>query len=134
MAVTKESIAAARAAGEKVGPVAVSARYRPTLRKLEIAYGNGVTLAIPVSLIEGLEHASAAELSEIEISPAGWGLHFPALDADVYVPALLEGIYGSRAWMRRLGSARSPAKAAASRENGKKGGRPRKPRDTAHAA
>ncbi len=133
MALTKEAIAAAREAGTRLGPVAVAARYRPALRKLEVSYDNGVTLAIPVALIEGLQDASAEALAEIEISPAGSGLHFPALDADVYVPALLEGIYGTKAWMRRLGMQRSPAKAAASRENGKKGGRPRKPPLPAHA-
>ncbi len=73
---------------------------------------------------------NVARPSLIEISPAGLGLHFPKLDADVYVPALFEGVYGSRAWMKQAarvaGSTRSEAKSAASRENGKKGGRPRK--------
>lgn len=131
MAINKKAIDAARAAGGKLGPVAVAARYRPTLHRLEVTYDNGVMLAIPVSLIEGLAGAKAGALERIDITPAGWGLHFPDLDADVYVPALLEGIYGTRAWMRRLGSQTSPAKAAASRENGKKGGRPRKQREEA---
>jgi hypothetical protein len=68
-------------------------------------------------------------LGKIEISPAGWGLHFPRIDADVYVPALFEGIYGSRAWTKQAarvaGSTRSEVRSAAARENGKKGGRPR---------
>jgi hypothetical protein len=50
--------------------------------------------------------------------------------ADLYIPALLEGIFGSRQWMtalaRKGGAAKSPAKSQASRQNGKKGGRPRK--------
>ena len=56
---------------------------------------------------------------------------WPKLDADLYLPALIEGALGSKRWMAaRLGSrggqVRSEAKAGASRENGKLGGRPRK--------
>lgn len=131
VAISKEQIAAARKAAKETGPRAVRARYRRASAKLEVEYENGVTLAVPVTLIQELAGASAAALSQIEISPAGTGLHFPRLDADVYVPALFEGIYGTRAWMREhargMGSATSPAKTAAARENGKKGGRPRKP-------
>jgi hypothetical protein len=53
------------------------------------------------------------------------------LDADIYLPALLEGFLGSRRWMaaqmrKAGGKASTKAKAAASRRNGKLGGRPRK--------
>jgi hypothetical protein len=70
-------------------------------------------------------------LDEIEISPSGFGIHFPKLDADLYMPGLLEGFLGSKKWMAsRLGQAggqsRSRMKREASRENGKLGGRPRK--------
>lgn len=48
------------------------------------------------------------------------------VDADLYVPALIEGVFGSRRWLQQIGgSARSAAKAKASRENGKRGGRPK---------
>jgi hypothetical protein len=53
------------------------------------------------------------------------------LDADLYVPGLLEGFLGSKKWMAaRLGQvggkSRTRAKRVASRANGKLGGRPKK--------
>jgi hypothetical protein len=58
-------------------------------------------------------------------------VHFPKLDVDLYIPALLEGFLGSRQWMAAQigklgGQASTEAKSAAARENGKRGGRPRK--------
>ena len=55
----------------------------------------------------------------------------PRLDVDLYLPALLEGLLGSKAWAaarlgQKGGKARTPAKQAASRANGRLGGRPRK--------
>jgi hypothetical protein len=55
------------------------------------------------------------------------GLHWEALDADFRVSGLLAGVFGTKAYMaRRAGQAKSPAKSAAARANGTKGGRPRK--------
>lgn len=56
-------------------------------------------------------------------------MHFPHLDADIYLPALLDGFLGSRRWMaaqigKTGGLATSEAKVAAARRNGKLGGRP----------
>ena len=67
----------------------------------------------------------------MEVDGLGFNLHWPALDVDLYVPALVAGIFGTQAWMTRqlaraAGQATSPAKAAAARSNGAKGGRPRK--------
>ena len=89
--------------------------------------------------MQGLEHAKPKQLAKIEISPSGLGLHFPDLDADIYLPGLLEGFLGSRRWMaaqlgKAGGSVTSRAKAAAVRENGKLGGRPRKSRIPADSA
>ena len=80
---------------------------------------------------QGLGEATPSQLQEIEISPSGFGIHFPKLDADLYLPAILQGFLGSRKWMAsRLGQAggksRSVAKQKASRANGKLGGRPGK--------
>jgi hypothetical protein len=66
-------------------------------------------------------------LAAVEILGNGYGLHWEALDADISVPGLLAGIFGTKAYMARLaGRTKSPAKAAAARANGAKGGRPRK--------
>ena len=92
----------------------------------------GVQFAFPVKLAEGLAEAAPESWSEIEITPAGLGLHWPRLDVDLYVPALLQGVFGSRRWIAQQlgaqgGRASPEAKAAAARTNGRKGGRPRKP-------
>lgn len=91
----------------------------------------GIQFAFPVKLAEGLAAAAPESLSEIEITPAGLGLHWPKLGVDLYVPALLQGVFGSRRWMAQQlgaqgGRACTDAKAAAARTNGRKGGRPRK--------
>lgn len=63
----------------------------------------------------------------MEILGAGYGLHWETLDADFTVGGLLAGVFGTKAYMaRRAGQTTSPAKAAAARANGAKGGRPKK--------
>ncbi len=114
-------------------PAARSAHYDKERGKVVVVLTNDVELAFPPSSIQGLEKATPAQLKVIQVSAAGIGLYFPKLDVDLYVPGLLEGLTGSRKWMAaRLGaqggSARSPEKSAASRENGKLGGRPRSAR------
>ena len=112
-------------------PHAVRATYDRRIGRVRVELSNGLELALRPRDVQGLETAVPAELSEIEISPEGFGLHFPRLDADLYVPGLLAGQLGTKAWMAaRLGQeggkARTPAKQAAARANGRLGGRPRK--------
>jgi Protein of unknown function (DUF2442) len=111
-------------------PRAVSARFDRRIGRVVIGLSSGLEVGFLPQNAEGLEKASPAELEKIEITPSGYGIHFPKLDADLYLPALLQGFYGSKKWMAarlgRLGGAsRSRAKVAASRKNGKLGGRPR---------
>lgn len=110
---------------------ATAARYDRRLGRIIIQLGSGLALMLDPQQAQGLQDANASQLSAIEISPSGLGLHFPKLDADLYVPALLEGVLGSKKWlassMGALGGKRtSVAKKRASRANGKLGGRPRK--------
>jgi hypothetical protein len=112
-------------------PAAVEARYDRKNDRVVITLSSGLELAFSPRRAQGLEHAKPAQLDRIEITPSGFGIHFPKLDADLYLPALIEGFFGSKRWMAsRLGAvggrSRSVAKAAASRKNGRLGGRPKK--------
>ncbi len=110
------------------GPLAESAYYDQPTGKVVVELNNGVGLHIPPALIQGMENATPADMAEIVIEGHGIGLHFPRLDADLYVPALARGVLGTSAWMRSLGwkggLSKSPAKAEAARRNGRLGGRP----------
>ncbi|HZB89629.1 MAG TPA: DUF2442 domain-containing protein [Terracidiphilus sp.] len=112
-------------------PHAVEAHFDRRARRIVIRLSNRIDLAFSPADAEGLEEATPAQLSAIEVSPSGFGIYFPRLDADIYIPALLEGVLGSKQWMAsRLGSlggqSKSKAKTAAARKNGSLGGRPRK--------
>ncbi len=128
---TDEQFETAKSRGEArlCGPRAVAARYDAGRGRVVIALSTGVELGLAPRDVEGLAGASAEDLRVVQVDGMGLGVHFPRLDADLYVPALLEGVLGSRHWMAaRLGAAggqaRTAAKAAAARENGRRGGRP----------
>jgi len=130
---TDEEIDAAIAKASEIAtePRVVKASYvsGEGLDLLILEMSNKHRKAIPREEIQGLSDANSAVLNEIEISPNGTSLRWPSLDVDLYVPPLLEGIVGTREWMKHLGRqgglATTPAKSKASRLNGMKGGRPR---------
>ena len=112
-------------------PRAISAKHDRKTGRIVVHLSSRLIVSFSPSDVEGLENARPSQLNQIEISPSGFGLHFPAVDADIYLPSLLEGFFGSRTWMAsRLGQmggqSKSKAKKAASRTNGRLGGRPRK--------
>jgi hypothetical protein len=110
---------------------AISAFYDRASGRVVVELSSKIAVSFRPEDAQGLERATAADLAEIELSPSGFGIHFPRLDADFYLPALLEGFLGSRKWMAARmgetgGKSRSKAKKAAARTNGAKGGRPRR--------
>jgi len=112
-------------------PKAVSAHYDRKSGYIVIHLSSRLILSFSPNDAQDLGNAKPSQLDEIEITPSGFGIHFPKLDADLYVPGLLEGFLGTKQWMAaRLGQiggqSRSRAKRAASKSNGKLGGRPRK--------
>lgn len=54
-----------------------------------VGLDDGRTLGVPLVWFPRLLNADPAERAAVEISP--FGLHWPALDEDISVPALLEG-------------------------------------------
>jgi hypothetical protein len=108
-------------------PRAAAACYDRVHGRVIVELTSGCAFAFPPSLAQGLEQATEEQLEQVEILGRGHGLHWEALDAGFSVPGLLAGIFGTQAFMaRRAGKASSPAKSAAARRNGAKGGRPRK--------
>lgn len=110
-------------------PRAASARYDRKTNRVTVDLVNGCTYVFPAHLVQDLSEAGPDDLAGVEVDGVGFNLHWPTLDVDLYVPALVAGVFGTKDWMskalaRRAGRATSAAKAAAARENGRKGGRP----------
>lgn len=107
-----------------------SAHYNPKNDRIVTELSTGAILAVPRRVIPGFAKASKSALVDIEITPEGEGLWSEILDDGV----LLEQLIVLTAGAATLGSIgarlnagkKSPARAAASRANGAKGGRPRK--------
>lgn len=124
---------AARAAEKrdrKAGLRASSARFDRKSSRIILETTNGYLFGFPVCAIPALAKATPKQVAQMELEPGGGVLHWEELDADLSVPGLLLSSLGRREKLSELarvaGRTRSPAKAAASRANGAKGGRPRK--------
>jgi hypothetical protein len=123
--------ARARAARSlRTQPRAEKVTFPPGKDAIEVRLINGVMLRVPLSLVPALQCATPIELNQVEVDRFGLTLHWECLDADLTIGQLAILALGRSTVMRAsaaaAGSVRSPAKAAASRRNGQKGGRPRK--------
>lgn len=131
--VTKYEFEQASKRGRRIAtstPKPLHVKYDRRNGKIVLELEHGVGFFFSPDSVEGLEGATASQLSAIEVTPSGLGLHFPKLDADIYLPSLFEGSLGSSRWMashlgRLGGRTRSKAKTTAARANGKLGGRPK---------
>jgi Protein of unknown function (DUF2442) len=123
-------VAAAKAAGEEMmrtQPRALAARYDSDSGHIVVELTTGATFSFPTALVQFLRDAEPDDLAEVEVMGLGFGLGWDRLDVHFTVAGLMNGIFGTRAYMAAQGGkATSRAKADAARANGKKGGRPRK--------
>ena len=78
-------------------PTALSATYDPRLDLIILRIDDGRRLVIQREEMEGLEDATEAQLSHIEIF-GGLDIAWPDLDVDHYLPYLMEGKYATERW------------------------------------
>lgn len=114
----------------KTEPRAESVRFDERENLIIIRLINGCIFGFPPTLIKELQNAMPDEIAQVELTPNGTGVFWENLDADYTVTGLLNGVFGTKAWMKELGrkggSKKSEAKTEAARINGAKGGRPKK--------
>jgi len=98
---TTEQFETAKACGEARlrGPRAERAHYDAGRGRVIVRLTTGVEIGFAPQNAEGLQNAKRDDLSMIEVDAFGLCTHFPRLDANFYVPALLERTLGSRRWM-----------------------------------
>lgn len=106
----------------------VRAHYNRKVDALDLTLRKGIAVSIPRKQIRELVNADPADLLGVEIQPGGDGISFRKIDVDIYVPGLLADELGTifaKALGHKTRGRSSKKKAAASRANGRKGGRPR---------
>jgi hypothetical protein len=124
-----EAIRSARAR-ERTATKIKSAHYDRREDSIVAKLSTGAVLMVPRKRIVGFAKATSRRLGDLAITSGGEGLWSDSLDDGVLLEQLLvlaagESMLGTLG--ARINAAkRSPARAAASRANGAKGGRPRK--------
>jgi hypothetical protein len=132
-----------------VRPRAARAFYAVGENKIVIVLKNHAELHIPIKNIQGLQQATPQQLGKMQLTTSGNAVHWEELDVQMSIEGLAVGVFGTQQWMRQLkdvdamasaaashfgrlgGKARTPAKKAAARANGKMGGRPRRKTEVA---
>ncbi|HEV2150481.1 MAG TPA: DUF2442 domain-containing protein [Longimicrobiaceae bacterium] len=108
-------------------PRATGACYDAVNGRIVVELAGGFVFGFPPSVSARLADAAPDQLAAVEVEGNGEGLHWEELDEDLSVPGLLAASFNLRRWAaKHMGGATSEAKAAAARENGRRGGRPRK--------
>ena len=114
---------------DRIEPRAVRAWYDAERGVVMFELKNGCVFGFPPpeDPYWELSEATPEQLAKVEIESGGRHLVWEEIDAGIVIPGLLLHLLNVKAWYAKwLGGAKSEAKAAAARENGKKGGRPRK--------
>lgn len=76
----------------------VAARYDPATGIIHAQLKAGMTISVPKGRVQGLADATDEQLSEVEISPAGWSFDFPRIDDGITLEGMLSGRFGNDQW------------------------------------
>jgi len=71
-----------------------AARYIQRSGTIAVALGCGLELRFRSELVPERRHASHDDLKAIQITASGQGPHWAPLDADLYIPGILNGRFG----------------------------------------
>jgi Protein of unknown function (DUF2442) len=85
----------------------IDARYDRDGDAFVLVFRSGGSMTVPRRFIPGLEGQPASALESVAVSPAGDALLWPSLDADVYVPGLVERAFGDRVFAAAAGARRA---------------------------
>lgn len=124
-----KAVAAARAREKKATKIR-SGRYDSKHDLVIAELSTGATLAVPRRAIPGFARVRSRSMTDLCVTPGAEGLWSDAVDDGVLLEQLIILAAGERMvgsiGARVNASKKSLARAAASRANGAKGGRPRK--------
>jgi hypothetical protein len=96
--VTDHDIELARKEGQKAANAvhAIAARYLPNRERIEIDLSTGWSVLVPKTFSHRTADANAIQCANIQITDSGLGLHWPLIDEDWYVPAVIESLSTSQ--------------------------------------
>lgn len=84
---------------EARGPNANKVEYDVSKDLVVFYFTNGSQFAVPPNLIQGLQGATTEQLRDVWLDRAGLSVHWPSLDTDFSIRGLVNGIFGTKAWM-----------------------------------
>ena len=87
---------------EQFNRSAIAAKYDSQHDQIIINFSDRSEFRFSSQLGQGLQNATPEQLAEVEVTPSGQGLHWETLDADLSIPDLLRGVYGTQKWMNEL--------------------------------
>ena len=83
-------------------PRAVSVKYNKKTGRVIIDLITGVSFMFPASMAEELVDVSKSDLSDVSVLADGFAIYWKKIDVALSVPDLLKGVFGSKAWMKKL--------------------------------
>ncbi len=83
-------------------PRAITAYYESNDRTVTVRLRSGASFRFPVDIVQGLSGAETQDLTQVEVTPMGDGLHWENLNTDFTIAGLLAGRFGTKKWMAKL--------------------------------